>query len=132
MTGRPRRCGWFDAVAVRHSARVSGSTEVAVMLLDVLSGLETLQVAVAYEDEQGRSGSPTSRATWPTWSDAGRSTRPLPGLVRGHHRRPGPGTSCRPPPGDYVDFLERQVGVPVSIVSVGPERTQTIPRPRRR
>ena len=54
VTGRPRRCGWFDAVAVRHSARVSGSTEVAVMLLDVLSGLETLQVAVAYEDEQGR------------------------------------------------------------------------------
>ena len=38
MTGRPRRCGWFDAVAVRYSARVSGSTEIAVMLLDVLSG----------------------------------------------------------------------------------------------
>ena len=46
VTGRPRRCGWFDAVAVRHSARVSGSTEIAVMLLDVLSGLDELKVAV--------------------------------------------------------------------------------------
>src|SRR5947208_16500814 len=51
VTGRPRRCGWFDSVAVRYSARVSGATEIAVMLLDVLSCLETLQVPVAYEDE---------------------------------------------------------------------------------
>ena len=49
MTGRPRRCGWFDAVATRHAARVSGSTELAVMLLDVLSGIDELNVAVAYE-----------------------------------------------------------------------------------
>src|SRR5947208_13724431 len=49
VTGRPRRCGWFDAVAVGHAARISGSTELAVMLLDVLSGLEELNVAVAYD-----------------------------------------------------------------------------------
>src|SRR5262249_25896541 len=49
VTGRPRRCGWFDAVATRHAVRVSGSTELAVMLLDVLSGLDELKVAVAYE-----------------------------------------------------------------------------------
>src|SRR5208282_3820733 len=49
VTGRPRRCGWFDAVAVRYSARVSGSTEISIMLLDVLSGLPELKVAVAYE-----------------------------------------------------------------------------------
>ena len=55
VTGRPRRCGWFDAVAVRYSARVSGSTEIALMLLDVLSGLDEVRVAVAYEDESGRS-----------------------------------------------------------------------------
>src|SRR5947208_16328069 len=54
VTGRPRRCGWFDAVAVRYSARVSGSTEIALMLLDVLSGLDELKVAVAYEDDAGR------------------------------------------------------------------------------
>ena len=49
VTGRPRRCGWFDAVAVRYAARVSGSTELAVMLLDVLSGIDELKVAVAYD-----------------------------------------------------------------------------------
>ena len=49
VTGRPRRCGWFDSVVVRHAARVSGSTELAVMLLDVLSGLPELNVAVAYD-----------------------------------------------------------------------------------
>ena len=54
VTGRPRRCGWFDAVAVRYAARVSGSTELAVMLLDVLSGIDELKVAVAYEHDGRR------------------------------------------------------------------------------
>ncbi len=49
VTGRPRRCGWLDAVAVRYAARVSGATELAVMLLDVLSGITELKVAVGYE-----------------------------------------------------------------------------------
>jgi adenylosuccinate synthase len=49
VTGRPRRCGWLDAVAVRYAARISGSTELAVMLLDVLSGIDALNVAVAYD-----------------------------------------------------------------------------------
>ena len=129
VTGRPRRCGWFDAVAVRHSARVSGSTEVSVMLLDVLSGLETLQVAVAYRDGAGGrvEDFPSHLAdlercrpvyeTLPGWSEditAARTWDDLPSTAR-----------------NYVDFLEKQVGVPISIVSVGPDRTQTIPRPRR-
>ncbi len=129
VTGRPRRCGWFDAVAVRHSARVSGSTEMAVMLLDVLSGMETLQVAVAYEDDQGRRvvDFPGHLAdlercrpvyeTLPGWSEditGARSWDDLPSAARA-----------------YVDFLEKQVGVPISIVSVGPDRTQTIHRPAR-
>jgi len=129
VTGRPRRCGWFDAVAVRHSARVSGSTEIAVMLLDVLSGLESLQVAVGYKDERGArvTDFPGHLAdlercrpvyeTLPGWSEditAARTWEDLPAAAR-----------------RYVDFLADQVGVPVSIVSVGPERTQTIPRPPR-
>jgi adenylosuccinate synthase len=124
VTGRPRRCGWFDAVAGRYAARVSGSTEVAVMLLDVLSGLDELKVAVAYED------------------DAGRRVPELPGQLAALER-------CRPVyemlPGwpdditrarawsdlpraarDYVAFLGRRLGVPVTIVSVGPDRSQTI------
>lgn len=124
VTGRPRRCGWFDAVAVRYSARVSGSTEIAVMLLDVLSGIPELKVAVAYEDEQGRrvDAMPGCLAdlercrpvyeTLPGWSEdvtGVRSWSDLPAAAR-----------------EYVTFLGRQIGVPVRTVSIGPERTQTI------
>ncbi len=127
VTGRPRRCGWFDAVAVRHSARVSGTTDVAVMLLDVLSGIDTLQVAVAYQDETG-----TRVEDFPAHLADLERCRPvyesLPGWTEDI-------TAARtwddlPPAAQlYVEFLSRQVGVPVSIVSVGPERSQTITTP---
>ena len=124
VTGRPRRCGWFDAVAVRYSARVSGSTEIALMLLDVLSGHEEIRVAVAYEDEAGR---PVTSMpghledlercrpvyeTLPGWSDdltTARSWDDLPARAQ-----------------DYVRYLTSQIGLPISIVSVGPERLQSI------
>ena len=124
VTGRPRRCGWFDVVAARYSTRVSGSTEIAVMLLDVLSGLNELKVAVAYEDENGRPipELPAQLAdfercrpvyqTLPGWDDDLTSARhwaDLPVQAR-----------------EYVQFLGRQIGVPISIVSVGPDRNQTI------
>jgi adenylosuccinate synthase len=124
VTGRPRRCGWFDAVAVRYSARISGATELSVMLLDVLSGLETLQVAVAYEDESGRRipefpGHLDDLArcrpvyeTLPGWAEditGARSWADLPARAR-----------------DYVRFIAEQVKVPVSIVSVGPDRSATL------
>jgi adenylosuccinate synthase len=124
VTGRPRRCGWFDAVAVRHSARVSGSTEVAVMLLDVLSGIDPIQVAVSYEDERGEEVTdfPASLAdlercrpvyrTLPGWQEDITRARTWDDLPRAAQT--------------YVDFLAGQIGVPVTIVSVGPERTQTI------
>jgi adenylosuccinate synthase len=124
VTGRPRRCGWFDAVAVRYSARVSGATEIAVMLLDVLSGLESVRVAVGYEDEHGRriDRFPAHLAdlehcrpvyeTLPGWSQditTARSWSDLPPEAR-----------------RYVEFLSEQVGVPATIVSVGPDREATI------
>ncbi|MGE3818982.1 MAG: adenylosuccinate synthase [Isosphaeraceae bacterium] len=124
VTGRPRRCGWFDVVAARHGARVSGSTELAVMLLDVLSGLPELKVAVHYEDDQGRKVTelPSSvealgrckpvYETLPGWSEdvtGVKSWSRLPAAAR-----------------DYVQFLGARMGVPVRTVSVGPERTQTI------
>jgi adenylosuccinate synthase len=124
VTGRPRRCGWFDAVAVRYSARISGATEIAVMLLDVLSGHETIQVAVAYEDENGRRiedfpGHLDDLArcrpvyeTLPGWSEPITGARTWADLPRNAQ--------------EYVRFLGRQVGVPVSIVSVGPDRDATL------
>lgn len=124
VTGRPRRCGWFDAVAVRHAARVSGATDIAIMLLDVLSGLPRLHVAVAYEDERGNriDEFPSSLGALegyrpvleelPGWSEdisGARSWDELPSSAR-----------------EYILFLARQVGVPVSIVSVGPDRRATV------
>jgi adenylosuccinate synthase len=123
VTGRPRRCGWFDAVAVRHAARVSGSTELAVMLLDVLSGLEEIKVAVAYRQNGFKiKALPSSLDDFercepvyhslPGWSEDISTVRrweDLPEQAR-----------------SYVRFFGRQVGVPVTIISVGPDRRQTI------
>lgn len=123
VTNRPRRCGWFDAVAARYSARISGATEIAIMLLDVLSGIDELNVAVAYEwNGKQVVDLPASLAdfdlcrpvykTLPGWSEDLTGIRrwtDLPAAAR-----------------NYVDFLAQQVGVPASIVSVGPDRRQTI------
>lgn len=124
VTGRPRRCGWFDAVAVRYSSRVCGVTEIAVMLLDVLSGLDSLSVAVAYEDARGRriDDFPDHVAdlercrpiyeTLPGWSEDISGARAWANLP----------TEAR----DYVSFLSRHLDIPVRIVSVGPDRKATL------
>ena len=123
VTGRPRRCGWFDAVAVRHAVRISGTTELAVMLLDVLSGIDQLNVAVGYERDGKRINELPSSLydyehcrpvyqTMPGWTEnlsAIRHWSDLPSQAR-----------------EYVELLGRLVGVPVTIVSIGPERLQTI------
>jgi len=123
-TGRPRRCGWLDLVAVRYSAMICGATELAVMLLDVLSGLETLEVCTEYRLPDGRTtrrfipdGERLADATpvfqrMAGWQEeithvAGRSS--LPGAARA-----------------YLDLIERETGLPVRIVSVGPDRSQTL------
>jgi adenylosuccinate synthase len=126
VTGRPRRCGWFDAVAVRYAARVSGSTELAVMLLDVLSGIDELNVAVAYNHQGQRTNQlPSSLVdfehyepiyeTLPGWDEDLTKIKQWSDLPRRAR--------------EYVEFFGRQVGVPVTIVSVGPERRQTILMP---
>ncbi len=123
VTGRPRRCGWFDSVATRHAVRVSGSTELAVMLLDVLSGIDELNVAVAYDCDGKRiTELPSSLTdfemcrpvyeTLPGWSEDITKVTSWSGLPKAAR--------------DYVLFLGKKTGVPVSIVSVGPERRQTI------
>jgi adenylosuccinate synthase len=124
VTGRPRRCGWFDAVAVRYAARVSGATELSIMLLDVLSGLDELKVAIAYEMHgELITELPSSLADF----DGCRPVyQTLPGWredLTGVRRWSDLPDSAR----HYVDFLAQQVGVTASIVSVGPDRRQTIP-----
>jgi len=124
-TGRPRRCGWFDAVAGRHAVRVNGLKLAALTLLDVLDTLDSIQVAVAYETPAGRiqhvpaSVSQLAAArpvyeTLPGWgsdTSACRSWQDLPAAARA-----------------FVERLEVLIGVRFAVVSVGPDREQTIIR----
>ena len=122
-TGRPRRTGWFDAVAMRYAARVNGLHGLAIMKLDVLSGFQELQVAVAYKldgktvDELPGDLEDLERCepvyeTLPGW------TEPLKG-IRSWDALPAAAQS-------YVKRLEVLTGVPVIAVSVGPDREETI------
>jgi adenylosuccinate synthase len=122
-TGRPRRTGWFDAVAMRYAARVNGLHGLAIMKLDVLSGVPELQVAVAYQldgkrlDEMPGDPEELERCvpiyeTLPGWAE------PLKG-VRSWDALPAAARS-------YVKRLEVLTGVPVIAVSVGPDREETI------
>ncbi len=122
-TGRPRRTGWFDAVAMRYAARVNGLGGLAIMKLDVLSGFPELQVATAYRldgktlDEMPGDLEDLERCeavyeTLPGWSE------PLRG-IRAWEALPAAARS-------YVKRLETLTGVPVIAVSVGPDREETI------
>jgi adenylosuccinate synthase len=120
-TGRPRRCGWLDLPALRYAARVNGLTALAVTKLDILSGYERIPVCVAYKvdgvetkdlpvDDLDRA-QPVYREV-PGWRDALSGVRSLDAL---------PATAR-----SYVEFVAAEVGVPVTFVSVGAERDETI------
>lgn len=123
-TGRPRRCGWLDLVAVRYSAMICGATELAVMLLDVLSGLETIEVCTRY---RLRDGSTTDRfiPDGERLAEATPILRPMAGwreeITAAEERSSLPVEARR-----YLELIEQEVGLPVGIVSVGPERRQTL------
>lgn len=123
VTRRPRRCGWLDAVAVRYTARLGGADAIAVMLLDVLSGFPEIKVCTAYEID----GERTNR--FPSHVDDLRRVKPV------YESHPGWSedlTGCRTMeslPANARAYLRRVselVGRPVSLVSVGPARDQTI------
>ncbi|MGH2417343.1 MAG: adenylosuccinate synthetase, partial [Candidatus Limnocylindria bacterium] len=126
-TGRPRRCGWYDAVAVRFSVRLAGYSSLALTKVDVLDGWERIRIGVAYRHpDDGREWSTVPAATSvyerlePVYED-------LPGWQADT-------TGCRswaelpPAARAYVERLESLAGVPISHVSVGPERAQMIVR----
>jgi adenylosuccinate synthase len=123
VTGRPRRVGWFDAVAARYTAMLAGADEVTVMLLDVLSGLDELKVCIAYEQDGER------RTTFPSESFLLEGCRPvyetLPGwkedLTAARRASDLPTAARR-----YVERIAGLLGLPVAVASVGPDREQTI------
>jgi adenylosuccinate synthase len=126
-TGRPRRCGWYDAVAVRFSARLAGYSSIALTKLDVLDGFDRIRIGTAYRDAQsGRTWDTVPASTsvyervepvyedlpgWRTDTGGCRSWDQLPEAARA-----------------YVLRLEELAGVPITHVSVGPERAQMIVR----
>jgi adenylosuccinate synthase len=131
VTRRPRRCGWFDAVAARYTARLSGVDELAVMLLDVLSGFDELAICSAYMID-GR------RVTqFPSHIDDVKRAEPVYEMLPGWHEELTGVRRYDDLPENARRYLARigeLLGRPVTVVSVGPDRAQTIfcdPAPKR-
>ncbi|MEM7230402.1 MAG: adenylosuccinate synthase [Planctomycetota bacterium] len=123
-TGRPRRCGWLDLVAVKYSSMVCGVTALSVMLLDVLTGLDELKLCVGYVLPDG-----TTSDRFIPEADALDAVTPVYTTLPGWHE-PIDGSTARDAlPANaqrYLETIEAFVNVPVEIVSVGPERSQTL------
>lgn len=123
VTKRPRRCGWFDAVAVRYASRLAGVDVLSVMLLDVLSGFDILKICTAY-DVKGR-----RTLSFPSQTEDLRMVEPVYETLPGWEEDI---TQCRsfeelPVNAQYyVKRISELVGRSVEIVSVGPDRSQTI------
>lgn len=122
-TGRPRRCGWLDLVAVKYSAQLNGITHLAITLLDVLSAVEQVNICVGYEIDGKRVDEYPMHQT------------DLHHAVPVYKEFPGWGvdiTGCRmrvdlpEAAQDFVEFVEAEIGAPLCMVSVGPERDQAI------
>lgn len=122
-TGRPRRCGWLDAVQVRYASRLSGVTEAFLTKLDILSGMESIQVAVEYQgvefggfpaDLDDLDAVKVKYQTFPGWSEDISSVQKFEDLP----------TNAR----KYIEALDDVLGVPVRTISVGPKRSQVIIR----
>lgn len=123
VTRRPRRCGWFDAVAVRYAARLSGVDSICMMLLDVLSALATIDVCVAYELDGQRT------TNFPSHVDDLRRVKPIYETLPGWQREISDVRRYADLPENARRYLERIsqiIGRPVEIVSVGPDREQTV------
>ena len=122
-TGRPRRCGWFDAVIARYSAMVGGINEWALMKLDVLDAVETIKVCVAYEvDGERITNVPASIRRL-------ERCKPVYEEFKGWNCPTTECTSWDELPEQakkYVAYLEELTGVKVSILSVGPKRSSTL------
>lgn len=123
-TGRPRRMGWFDAVASRYGVRMQGATEVALTVLDVLGYLDEIPVCVGYEID----GEVTK--DFPVTSQLKKSKpvyETLPGWkedIRGITEYDKLPENCR----KYIEFIEKELGVPITMVSNGPGRHEIIYR----
>jgi adenylosuccinate synthase len=124
VTGRKRRCGWLDLVALKYAIQINGVTQLMMMKGDVLSGFDTLKVCTAYNykgavihhlpyniEEENVTPIYTEFKGWQADLTGMTTFDSLPQALK-----------------DYIEFIEREVEVPIKIVSVGPDRKQTITR----
>ena len=122
-TGRPRRCGWFDAAAVRHAVHINSISGLCLTKLDVLDGLEQVNICTGYQDANGEvAATPVSAddyeqlvpvyETLPGWGESTYGVKQLEGLP----------TNAR----NYIARIEETAGVPIDIISTGPDRVETI------
>jgi adenylosuccinate synthase len=123
VTRRPRRCGWFDAVATRYAAELNGFDSIALTKLDVLDALDEIKVCTAYEVDGRRVD------TFPAVAQDLRQIKPIYETLPGWKTETVGITEFGELPEkarDYVEFLSAQVGVEIGLISTGPEREQTI------
>ena len=122
-TGRPRRCGWFDAVALRHVVQINSISGLCLTKLDVLDTLPTIRVCTGYRDQDGESAGFRFDAEYyarmqpvyqdvPGWQSNTQGAKRLEDLPRAAR--------------DYLELIEETVGAPVDIISTGPDREETI------
>ena len=122
-TGRPRRCGWFDAVALRHAVNINSISGICLTKLDVLDGLESIKVCVGYTCKDGKPvPNPVDSEDYealvpvyeekPGWSESTLGAKTLAELPQAAR--------------DYIKTIEEVVGAPVDIISTGPDRVETI------
>ena len=130
VTGRRRRCGWLDLVALRYSARINGLTKLFVTKLDILSNFEVLKIAVAYESTNPETG-PERHDNFPRQQTVLYHCQAVYQEFEGWNvdiSNVRTYTELPPEARRYLEFIEEHVGVPIGWVSVGPERQQLIER----
>ena len=123
-TGRPRRCGWFDAVAVKHAITVSGIQKLAMTKFDVLDGMAKLPVCTRYSID----GEQTERFPANPWTL--KRAVPVYTDFKGWERTSGVKSYDKLPHEArvYIESLEEMLGIPISVVSTGPDENETIVR----
>jgi len=123
-TGRQRRCGWFDAVPLRYSVAVNSASSLMLNKLDILSGLDEVKVATSYRVDG-------AEWRWPLTLEQLERAEPVYEILPGWAEDISDARDMADLPGSavaYVKAIEDLAGIPVAVVSVGPERTQTIMR----
>lgn len=122
-TGRARRCGWFDAIALRQAVRINSVSGLCLTKLDVLDGLETIKVCISYQDKEGNT------APMPVDADDYERLIPIYEELHGWSESTAGAKSLDELPKNaraYIKRLEELVGAPIDIVSTGPDRVETI------